>query len=75
MNTDYCVPFETLGSCLLQSEAAALEIAVAFSPFQESPQPSQNSGAGQEHGGMKAERAVHSHPKDLEAPGNALSQE
>lgn len=72
---DYCAPFERLGSWLLQSETAALEITVAFSPSQESPQPSQNSGAGQEHGGMKAERLVHSHPKDLEAPGNALSQE
>lgn len=71
----YCAPFEGLGSWLLQSEAAALEIAVAFSPSQESAQPSQNSGAGQEHGRMKAERVVHSHTKDLEAPGNALSQE
>uniref|UniRef100_A0A8B9TYT9 Cytoplasmic dynein 1 intermediate chain 1 n=1 Tax=Anas zonorhyncha TaxID=75864 RepID=A0A8B9TYT9_9AVES len=42
---------------------------------EESPQPSQESGAGQEHGGMEAERVVHPHLKNLEAPGKAVSQE
>lgn len=56
LNMDSCAPFKPVGHWIPRSGVCCCRWNCILPPSRESPQPSEDSCAGQEHGGMKAGR-------------------